>query len=266
MSAEFILMGCGNSAGTPSIGNGWGACDPKDPRNRRTRPAALVKGERTTVLIDAGADLREQANRSGVVDIDAVLMTHAHSDHVAGIDELRVLSMRHKKFIPVWGSDATIDELQSRFSYMFEEKAKIYPQILTPRRIAGDEMGSVLAIGDIRFTPFDQDHGTCRSLGFRFGDLAYSTDMVDLPDESLVVLRGVAVWIVDGAGYNMAHNMVHATLRKVYELNDIVGARRVVLTHLPPSMDYATLCRELPDGYEPAYDGMVFPLDFSKTR
>lgn len=266
MSAEFILMGCGNSAGTPSIGNGWGACDPLEPRNRRTRPAALLKSAQTTILIDAGSDLREQANRSGVVDIDALLMTHAHSDHIAGIDELRVLSMRHKKFIPVWGNDATMDELQSRFSYLFEEKAKIYPKILTPRRIADSEMGVMLEIGNIRFVPFDQDHGTCRSLGFRFGNLAYSTDMVDLPEDSLHVLRGIDVWVVDGAGYNMDHNMVHATLRKVYALNEIVQAPRVVLTHLPPSMDYATLCRELPDGYEPAYDGMVFPLDFSNTR
>jgi phosphoribosyl 1,2-cyclic phosphate phosphodiesterase len=253
----FTLLGCGNSAGTPTIGNHWGVSDPNEPRNRRSRSAAVIRSDQTTLLIDAGPDLREQANREGITDTDAVLFTHSHSDHIAGVEELRIFRIRHKKLIPVYGDEFTLTELRQRFDYLFiERNGGIYPEVLAPTIIRNDQMNAEMTIGDIDFIPFVQDHGTCKSLGYRFRDLAYSTDMVDLDQQALESLNGIKTWIVDGAGYKTANNLVHATLRKVYELNEIVQAPQVFITHMPNFMDYQTLKSELPDGYEPAYDGL----------
>jgi phosphoribosyl 1,2-cyclic phosphate phosphodiesterase len=254
---SFTLLGCGNSAGTPTIGNHWGVCDPNEPRNRRSRSAAFISSGKTTLLIDAGPDLREQANREGITDVDAVLFTHSHSDHIAGVEELRTFRIRHKKLIPVYGNEFTLGELRQRYDYLFiERNGGIYPEVLAPDIIRDDQMNAEMVIGDISFVPFVQDHGTCKSLGYRFRDLAYSTDMVDLDQQALESLSGVQTWIVDGAGYMMERNLVHATLAKVYELNEIVQAPKVYITHMPCFMDYRTLKQELPDGYEPAYDGL----------
>ena len=253
----FTLLGCGNSAGTPTIGNYWGSCDPNEPRNNRTRAAAVIRSEATTLLIDAGPDLREQANREGIVDTDAVLFTHSHSDHIAGLEELRTFRIRHKRLVPIYGDEITISELRQRYDYLFfESGGGIYPEVLAPNIIRPEQMNTEMTIGGISFIPFVQDHGTCKTLGYRFRDLAYSTDMVDLDQQALESLSGVKTWIVDAAGYKMANNLVHATLKKVYELNEIVQAPKVFITHMPCFMDYQTLKHELPDGYEPAYDGL----------
>jgi phosphoribosyl 1,2-cyclic phosphate phosphodiesterase len=256
----FTLLGCGNSAGTPSIGNHWGDCDPQEPRNRRTRAAAVIRSDNTTLLIDAGPDLREQANREGVTDTDAVLFTHAHADHIAGVEELRVFRVRHKKLIPIYGDEATLREIRQRYDYLFMEYNEIYPEVLAPNVLRLEQMNTEMSIGDVSFTPFVQDHGTCQSLGYRFRDLAYSTDMVDLDQQALESLNGVKTWIVDAAAYKMERNLVHATLKKVFELNEIVQAPQVFLTHLPNFMDYQTLKNELPVGYEPAYDGLCIEI------
>lgn len=257
----FTLLGCGNSAGTPTIGNHWGVCDTNEPRNRRSRAAAVICSGKTTLLIDAGPDLREQANREGITDTDAVLFTHSHSDHIAGVEELRTFRIRHKKLIQIYGDEFTLAELRQRYDYLFiERNGGIYPEVLAPNIIRNDQMNSEIIIGDISFTPFVQDHGTCKSLGYRFRDFAYSTDMVDLDQQALESLNGIKTWIVDGAGYRMEKNLVHATLEKVYELNEIVQAPKVFITHMPNFMDYQTLKNELPAGYEPAYDGLKIEI------
>lgn len=256
----FTVLGCGNSAGTPSIGNHWGQCDPAEPRNRRTRAAAVIRGGDTTLLIDAGPDLREQANRAEITDVDAVLMTHAHADHTAGLEELRVFRVRHKKLIPVYGDEPTIADIRKRYDYLFVERGAIYPEVLVPNVLMPDRMNMPMSIGDIAFTPFVQDHGTCQSLGFRFRDMAYSTDMRDLDQQALETLSGINTWVVDGGAYLFDDNPVHANLKKVYELNEIVQARQVYITHMPGFMDYATLTRSLPSGYAPAWDGLSFEI------
>lgn len=252
----FTVMGCGNSSGTPSIGNYWGNCDPDNPKNRRLRPSVLVRSDKTSIVIDTGPDFREQSNTYGVSTYDAALYTHSHADHINGIDELRVLRQRHKKLIDIYGHKASMEELEDRFDYLFREKAQIYPQVLQTNVINESQFGQEMTIGDITFTPFEQDHGTCKSLGFRFGDIGYSTDMIDLPEKSLDVLKGIKTWIVDGAGYNFPQNEVHCRLKDVYQFNDIIGAEKIYLTHLSVLMDYDTLNKETPDGYEAAYDGL----------
>ena len=243
----------------PAIGNHWGKCDPAEPRNRRLRAAAAIRSADTTLVIDTGPDVREQVNRAGISSIDAVLYTHAHGDHVNGIDDLRALRVRTKKLIDIWGNDATIAELQDRFAYLFNDRmGGLYPQVLRPYIFA---FNAPMTIGDIEVTPFDQSHGTCRTVGFRIGDTAYSTDVIAFDSDAYAVLKGIKTWVVDAAGYKMPDNKVHMTLKNVYAANDIVGAEAIYLTHLTPGMDYRTMLDELPQGYKPAYDGLEIGIN-----
>lgn len=253
---KVTILGCGNSAGVPSVGNHWGKCDPAEPRNRRTRPGIMVQSESTTIVVDTGPDFREHTIRHQITNIDSVIYTHAHGDHLNGVDDLRVLRLRNGRIIDIHGMRVTIEEIQDRFRYLFETRTDIYPQILNPRIIESHEYGQPRFIGDIAYTPFEQDHGTCKTLGLRFGDLAYSTDVVNLDESAYAALAGIKTWIVDAAGYMMEKNFVHFTLRQVFAANEIVRADRVYLTHMPAFMDYQTLLKELPAGYEPAYDGL----------
>jgi phosphoribosyl 1,2-cyclic phosphate phosphodiesterase len=257
MNLEITILGCGNSAGVPAIGNHWGVCDPAEPKNRRSRASVLVRSAKTTLVIDTGPDFREQINRTDVKMVDAVVYTHAHGDHTMGIDDLRVLRLRHKRLVDIYGARDAIDEIRKRFDYMFVDSAPVYPQVLVPHIIEPAQFGRILTIGDIDLVPFEQDHGTCLSLGFRFGNVAYSTDLVGLSEESLDALRGVEIWIADAAAYKVDKNIVHMTLKELIALNENhVKAKKVYVTHMPPSMDYRTLLEELPPGYEPAYDGL----------
>lgn len=257
MTLKLTIMGCGNSAGTPSIGNYWGQCDPAEPRNRRTRPSIAIQSDDKTIIVDTGPDFKAQVNAANISRINAILYSHAHSDHINGIDDLRVLRLRHKTVIPIYLTQETLTRLQTGFEYMFTDidPEGLYPQVLEPHIIAP---GQTLNIEGIKVTTFLQSHGSAGStLGFRFGNVAYSTDMFSLPDESYEILRGIDTWIVDGAGYNMPLNLVHARLKDVIAYNEIVKAPQVYLTHMPSFMDYQTLLKELPPGYAPAYDGLV---------
>lgn len=257
MKGTLIFLGCGNSAGVPAIGNFWGHCDPAEPKNRRTRPSVVLRTAAGALVIDTGPDFKEQVNRTGLADFDAVLYTHTHSDHINGIDDLRLLSHRNKMQIPVYGAAETLDALQGRFSYLFAGSADgLYRPVLRPVPIMPEDLGKIVTIGGIPLLVFEQDHGTCVSLGVRAGTIGYSCDMVRLDDAALEVLKGVETWVVDSAGYKAEKTIVHASLAQIYEMNARIGAHRVVLTHMTPYMDYRTLCSELPDGYEPAHDGM----------
>jgi phosphoribosyl 1,2-cyclic phosphate phosphodiesterase len=262
MSLKVTILGCGNSAGTPTIGNYWGNCDPNEPKNKRTRPSLSVQSETTTIIVDTGPDFREQFNTLHAETVHAVLYTHPHGDHIHGIDELRVFRYRFGEYVHIYGNRPTIDELEERFTYLFRERNSIYPKVIEPHIFDEDTFCQTQTIGDISFIPFEQDHGTCQTVGYRFYDMAYSTDLVDLNQQALEQLIGIDTWIIDAAGYKMEKNPVHANFKKVYELNEIVQANRVILTHLSPQMDYETMVKELPSGYEPAYDGLMFDIDY----
>jgi len=264
MTLKLTILGCGNSAGAPTIGNYWGKCDPNEPRNIRLRPSVCIQSEATTIVVDTGPDFKQQVNRAGLKDVDAILYTHGHSDHTHGIDDLRVYRQLNKRVIDIFANHDTISELKSRFSYLFMERhSGIYPKVLEDHVIADEDFYKPFNIKDIEIVPYLQDHGTCRSMGYRFGEIAYSTDMVDLGQESLEALKGIKTWVVDAAAYNISKNMVHANLGKIYAFNEIIGAEKVYITHMPVSMDYQTLCAELPEGYEPAYDGLEIAVQSS---
>ncbi len=252
-TGKIVILGCGNGAGTPAIGNHWGKCDPNEPKNRRTRASIAIIGENTTILVDTGPDLRAQMNREDIKDVDAILYTHPHADHVHGIDEFTTLSRIHKKKYTAYGTAETLDEIRLRFSYIFESKIGFYPAVIEACTI---KMNEILRFEGLEILPFEQDHGTRTSAGFRIGNVAYSTDMKRLDEKAFEALKGVETWIVDGCGYHQADNPVHANLQEIFTYNERVRASRVILTHLAPNMDYQTVVGELPSGYEPAYDGM----------
>lgn len=258
MESTLKILGCGSSAGVPAIGNWWGACNPEEPRNYRTRPSILLETASTSIVVDTGPDYREQMNLHDLRCPDAIIFTHAHSDHINGIDELRTLQRRFKRQFPAYADQATMETLLRRFDYMFQTSEDgFYATVCLPNTL---EMGIETTIGDIAFTPFEQNHGSIKSLGLRIGSIGYSTDVKSLNDNAYKALEGIDTWIVDAAAYHDDNNPVHASINLVIAMNERIGASKVILTHLPPTMDYKILLSELPEGYIPAYDGMTLEI------
>ena len=262
MTLTFTILGCGSSGGVPRAGTGWGACDPANPKNRRRRCSLLVErrahGSVTRILVDTGPDLREQLLDADVDWLDAILYTHEHADHTHGIDDLRGLFIRRRKRLDVYAHDATSRMLMTRFGYCFAQPAgSEYPPILNMHRL---EPGHALTVqgqgGAITVLPFDQVHGDIPSLGFRFGAVAYSSDLSDMPDASAEALTGLSVWIVDALRYSPhpSHFSVTDALAWIERLKP----SRAILTNMHTDLDYAVLRTELPAHVEPAYDGMRF--------
>jgi phosphoribosyl 1,2-cyclic phosphate phosphodiesterase len=252
------MLGCGPSWGVPKIGGGWGACDPLNPRNRRSRVSVLVEEGGASLLIDTSPDLREQLLAARVRRIDAVLYTHTHADHLHGIDDLRSVNQLMQSAIPVHASAPSLAEIERRFGYVFTpvqpgRQSVYYKPVLEPHEIAGPFTAAGVSV-----IPFRQDHGFSETLGFRIGAFAYSTDVIALDEAAFATLAGVEVWIVDCI--RRREHVTHAHLAKTLGWIARVRPRRAVLTHMDESLDYATLCRELPAGVEPGHDGLVIEL------
>ena len=261
MTLRFTILGCGSSGGVPRIGNIWGRCDPANPKNRRRRCSLLVErwsGDAVTrVLVDTSPDVREQLLDADVDSLDGVVYTHDHADHIHGIDDLRVLFLNLGRKIDVWADARTEAILKLRFGYAFEALAgQNYPPFLTLHQLT---VGRPFTIdgpaGPVEIVAFDQVHADTRSLGFRFGDVAYSSDLNDLPEASLPALRNLDVWIVDALRDtpHPTHFSVDDALSWIRRL----GPRRAILTNMHIDLDYDTLRNSLPANIEPAFDGMV---------
>lgn len=251
---RITILGCGPSGGVPQVGGSWGDCDPSDIRNRRRRCSILLESATSTALIDTSPDLREQLLAAGVRRLDGVAWTHAHADHLNGIDDLRALNRLMNKPLPGWADGETLAAIVARFDYVFApvpEGGFYYKPAVEPHEITGP-----FQIGDIALVPFQQDHGYGNSLGFRFGNAAYSTDVVRLEDAAFEVLAGIDLWIVDCFRLDPNHQ-THADLALVLSWIERVRPKRAVLTHLGDKLDYRRLAAMLPPGVEPAYDGMV---------
>ena len=261
---RVILLGTGASAGVPIIGGedgsgNWGVCDPAEPRNRRTRASILVEGgEGTRLLVDTAPDLRSQLLACRVPGVDAVLFTHAHADHIVGLDDIRILNRIAGRPLEAFATRATLDELTRRFGYAFRpwEPPGFYRPVLLAREVAP---GDSVAVAGMQVRLFDQDHGYSRSLGLRIGDFGYSTDVVDLDEAAFATLAGVDTWVV-GCFLRHGSHKTHASLDVVLTWARRVGARRTVLTHMGTDMDFGWLQANLPAGIEPGYDGMVLEL------
>jgi phosphoribosyl 1,2-cyclic phosphate phosphodiesterase len=215
----------------------------------------------TNIVIDTSPDLREQIIDAGVNRLDAVLLTHDHADQTHGIDDLRALFYKHMKRIPVWMDEATAKTIKTRFKYCFEELQNSgYPSILEDCRI--HEPLAPLQIngegGMVDVIPFNQQHGRIRSIGYRIGNMVYSSDVSELPENSLKYIEGVDVWIVDAL--RLTPHPTHFHLEKTLEHIERLKVKKAYLTNLHIDMDYETLCKELPDYIRPAFDGLEINL------
>jgi phosphoribosyl 1,2-cyclic phosphate phosphodiesterase len=254
---RVTVLGCGGSGGVPLIGGLWGVCDPADPRNGRLRPSILVETDIATILVDAGPDLRAQLLAAETRRIDAVIVTHAHADHVNGLDDLRYVNRLMRAPIALYADRATLAELQQRFGYAFRplDGHGYYRPVLEPREIAA---GTAFDAAGVPVLPIAQDHGFMPSLGLRFGAFAYSTDVVRLDEAAFAALAGIETWIV--GCFQEAPHPTHAHLALVLEWIARVRPHRAVLTHMSERLDYRKLAAMLPPGVEPAHDGLVLTL------
>jgi len=261
---EFTILGSGSSGGVPRADGNWGVCDPAEPRNRRSRCSLLVRrpgadpATETTLLVDTSPDLRLQTAEAGVKRVDAVLYSHDHADQVHGIDDLRPFYIRWRRRTPCYMDEATTRSLNRRFGYIFQGEGG-YPAICEahPMPPHGQPWAVNGPSGPIPVIGFDQDHGGgVRSVGFRFGSVAYSADVLDLPETAFQTLKGVDTWIVDAL--RDTPHPTHAHVAKTLAWIERVRPRRAILTNLHIDLDYAALSARLPLGVEAAYDGLSF--------
>lgn len=254
---KVTILGCGGSGGVPLIGNNWGACDPTNPRNRRTCVSILVEEGGTALMVDTGPDMREQLLRADVKRLDAILYTHAHADHTHGIDNIRSLNWLLGKPVPLYADQATMDDLKLRFAYIFDDDRPVNARFYRPSVETHiiDPAATPITFGPINVRSFAQPHGKMTSLGFRFNDFGYSTDVGALTDEAFECLKGIKVWVVDAIREKPHHT--HANVDLALEWIDRVKPERAYLTHMDQSLDYATLKARLPANVEPCYDGLV---------
>ena len=252
---KVTILGCGSAAGTPSVSGGWGKCDGANPKNRRRRSSILVEDGPTSILVDTGPDLRAQMLDSGMKHLDAVLYTHAHADHMHGIDELREITRMQKTELPIYAAAETMQALEMRFGYVLKPVPAdgfVYRPWLRSTVIGPTERFSV---GNIAVESFLQQHGNTTTLGYNFGPVVYSTDVSGLPDASKAVIKGAKLWIV-GVLSDMPY-FTHVHLDKALAWIDELKPHRTVITHMSNTLDYETLVCKLPVGVTPAYDGMV---------
>jgi phosphoribosyl 1,2-cyclic phosphate phosphodiesterase len=261
---QFTILGCGSSGGVPRVGQGWGECDPRNPKNRRRRCSLLVERigphGRTTVLVDTSPDLREQLLGANIAKLDGILFTHDHADHTHGLDDVRPLTLAQRKRIDVYLDEQTSRILNTRFSYCFHTPpGSEYPPIVTEHRIlAGKKVTIEGKGGAIEALPLLHEHGNITALGFRFGGLVYSPDVNGFPAETLPALEGLDVWILDALRYrpHPSHFSVEESLRWL----SLMKPKRGVLTNLHSDVDFETLRGKLPANVEPAYDGLKIEL------
>lgn len=253
---KLRILGSGTSSGVPRIGNDWGSVDPAEPKNRRLRASALATVGSERILIDAGPDLREQLNTAGVGEVDRVLVTHDHADHIHGLDDLRQLAHNRGDQVPVHGRSDLLERLVPRFRYLFEGNA-LYPAVCAAHPI--DEPWQ---FGGVRVRFVDQPHGRITSLGIRFdeGDrsLVYAIDYVTLTDAMASLYEGADIWVSDCL--RRRPHPTHAHLDAVLGWARDLKVGHLVLSHLDNSMDHAQLVSELPDWVQPAFDGLELEL------
>ena len=259
---RFTILGCGSSGGVPRLGGHWGDCDPKNPKNTRRRCSLLIErisdAGITRVLIDTSPDLRAQLLGAGIGELDAVLYTHNHADHVHGIDDLRMIVFNMKKRLPVWADGDTQNALYSRFGYAFiQPEGSPYPAILEMFTIKGDVVING-AGGTITLRPLKVNHGSIDALGFKVEGLVYMPDVADIPEDVWPELEGLDYWILDAL--RRTPHPTHAHLERSLEWMARAMPRQGVLTNMHIDLDYQTVSDETPDYITPAYDGMTITL------
>lgn len=257
---HVVLLGTGTSTGVPVIGCECAVCTSDDPHNKRLRCAAWIRTAGLSLLIDAGPDVRRQALEFGIKRVDAVLYTHHHYDHVAGIDDLRPFCFDIRTPIPAFAHADTVDALTNLFGYVFSDDR--YPS--APRLDLNTTSGPFVVTGrygqagSARVTPVEAQHGSLPVNGYRIGDFAYVTDVNHIPDSSLELLRGVDTLVLDALRHEP--HTTHYTIGEAIQVARAIGARKTYFTHLTHTVDHATENAQLPDGISLGYDGLSFTV------
>jgi len=249
---EILFLGTGTSHGVPMIGCDCVVCRSDDPRDNRLRPSIYITGDNgTQVLIDTTPDLRQQCLRERITRVDAVVYTHAHADHTLGFDELRRFNHLTKRPVPVFGDSATLDALRRTFSYAFEKGAASGGGVPDASLTVID---GPFAVGELRLQPLTVYHGSTPVLGFRIGGFAYLTDCNAVPEETMALLGGLDVLVLDALRHRPHHT--HYSLSEAVAVAQRVGARSTLFTHMCHDLGHAATCAALPEGLSLAYDGL----------
>jgi len=249
---RITILGSGTSHGVPMIACDCPVCTSPDPRDRRTRPSILIRYENTSLLVDTAPELRLQCLASDVRRVDAVLYTHHHIDHIAGLDDLRRFNWVQHQALPCHGQPETLDRLRTMFAYVFDEDPD-YPS--AKPRLDLVPIEGPFEIGGRRITPIPLLHGRMRVLGFRVGDFAYCTDVGEIPAESWPLLSGLDVLILDAL--RKRPHPTHFNIEQAVDHARRIGAKRTLFTHIAHELGHEQTNRELPPGMALAYDGQM---------
>jgi phosphoribosyl 1,2-cyclic phosphate phosphodiesterase len=255
VNASLLILGSGTSMGVPTLGCECRTCTSADPRDRRLRPSVAIQWDGHTVLIDTGPDFREQALRHRLRDIDAVLYTHSHADHILGLDDLRPLTFLRPGKMPLYADDPTADVLERIFTYVFAADAS-YP---TRPRVELHRLRGPVQIAEATFQPVPLLHGDLEVTGFRFGNAAYLTDMSRIPESSLPLLAGVDLVVLDALRYTPHPS--HASVDDAIAWARRLGAPRVYFTHMSHEILHAETEKTLPAPMRLTYDGLRLPFE-----
>lgn len=251
---RVTILGSGTSSGVPMIGCSCPVCTSDDPRNDRMRASAVVETGGRTLLLDTATDLRWQAIRFGLARVDAVLYTHAHADHLHGIDELRVFNIRQLSEIPCYGNRDILDRIRAYFRYIFDQEgAESFRPFLQLHEVTGPFRAAGVPV-----VPVPLWHGALPVLGYRIGDFAYLTDVNRIPDDSWRLLEGLELMVLDAL--RPRPHKTHFSLGQALEVVERAGPRRAWLTHISHQMEHQATNKELPKGVELAYDGLTLEM------
>ena len=255
MKAKLTVLGSGTSMGVPTIGCTCAVCRSSDPRDCRTRPSVLIEYGGKFVLIDTTPDFREQAIREGIRQLDAVLYTHTHADHILGLDDLRPLSFHHANGIPLYARPEAAEFLRNMFRYIFDADYKF-------GGIARVELNSIngpLDLFGVRFEPVTVIHGDSEIYGYRVGSAAYLTDFSEIPETSFAQLRDLDVLFLDALRYKP--HPTHSTVQNSLHIVERVKPRRAFFTHICHDLPHEATDAALPEGVRLAFDGMKLEFE-----
>lgn len=255
MKATLTVLGSGTSMGVPTIGCDCAVCHSSDPHDRRTRPSILIEFSGKHVLIDTTPDFREQAIREGIRKIDAVIYTHAHADHILGIDDLRPLSYHREGKIPLYARPEAADFLRKMFSYIFDADYKFGGLA----RLELNPIDGPFELFGNRIQPVPVMHGDTEIFGYRFGNAAYLTDFSTIPESSMPLLEGLDVLFLDGLRHKP--HPTHSTVENSMRIGDQVKARRVFFTHICHDLPHEETNAALPPHVRLSYDGMKLEFE-----
>lgn len=247
------ILGCGPSFGVPSLNRGFGDCDPINPRNRRRRSSILIEDDGTSLLIDSGPEVREQLLNAGRPNIDAVLYTHAHYDHMGGADDLRAALNEDKRILPIYLSEYDEPQFKERLQYIFQNQKDPTFDVRVIRPFESFQINQTVVL------PIPQQHGDGHSTGYRIKDFAYSTDVGEMGEDAFEALKGIKVWIL-GVVTTTTDTYKHLNVERALKWIDRIRPERAYFTHMGTKMDYDRLCQYLPSYIRPVYDGMEIDI------